>query len=293
MDESEHYKDKISIVTGANSGIGYALTEELLKRGGIVYMAGRNPEKVQQASEQLSEYQDRIQTVIVDVTKQNQVQKAILNTAEETGRLDFLFNNAGVGYGFPFTMATLEDWKTIIDTNLWSVIYGVHTAVPIMLKQGHGHIVNTSSFAGIFPNPFQSPYVLTKFGVTGLTESLRYEYKDNGLCFSTICPANVATPIFNKGLNGKTIGDLKIPDDAYPVDKAAEDILDGVAEQKGIIVIPKTPYEDLWKSYVLNRPEAESFIRQMSEYKRLMFKEIFQKMDNEDRKKYEELIKIL
>jgi len=293
MVESEYYKDKICLVTGANSGIGYALTEELLKRGATVYMAGRNPEKVQKASKQLSDYEDRIRTVIVDVTKQDQVQKAIEDTSEEAGRLDFLFNNAGVGYGFPFTMATLEDWKTIIDTNLWSVIYGVHTAVPIMLKQGFGHIVNTGSFAGIFPTPFESPYVLTKFGVTGLTECLRYEYKNNGLYFSTICPANVATPIFNKGLDGKPIGDLKIPDNAYPADKAAEDILDEVAKQKGVIVIPKEPYDSLWKSYVLNRPEAESFISQMSEYKRAAFKEIFQKMDREDRKKYEELIKIL
>ncbi|NYB51666.1 MAG: short chain dehydrogenase [Methanobacterium sp. PtaB.Bin024] len=293
MVESKYYKDKICIVTGANSGIGYALTEELLKRGSIVYMAGRNPEKVQKASIHLSDYEDRIHTVIVDVTKQDQVQKAIEDTAEESGRIDFLFNNAGVGFGFPFTAATLEDWKTIIDTNLWSVIYGVHAAVPIMLKQGSGHIVNTGSFAGIFPTPFESPYVLTKFGVTGLTESLRYEYRDNGLYFSTICPANVATPIFNKGLDGKPIGDLKIPDNAYPADKAAVDILNAVAEHKGIIVIPKEPYENLWKCYVLNRPEAESFVRQMSEYKRAAFKEIFQKMDNQDREKYEELIKIL
>lgn len=289
MVKSEYYKDKICLVTGGNSGIGYALTEELLKRGAIVYMAGRNPEKVQKASKQLSNYEDRIHTVIVDVTKQDQVQNAIEDTAEENGRLDFLFNNAGVGYGFPFTFATLEDWKTIIDTNLWSVIYGVHAAVPIMLKQGSGHIVNTGSFSGIFPTPFESPYVLTKFGVTGLTESLKYEYKDNGLYFSTICPAFVATAIFNKRLDGKAQGDLKIPDNAYPADKAAVDILNGVAEHEGIIVIPKDPYEDLWKSYVLNKPEAENFARQMSESKRAAFNEIFQKMSNQDREKYEEL----
>ena len=116
----------------------------------VVYMAGRNPEKIQKATEKLSKYSDRIHEVIVDVTIQKQVQKAIEDVAEEAGRLDFLFNNAGVGGTLQYEKATLDDWKTIIDVNLWSVIYGVHAAVPIMLKQGSGHIVNTLSLIHIF-----------------------------------------------------------------------------------------------------------------------------------------------
>ena len=170
MSNSEYYQDKVCIVTGANSGIGYALSEELLKRGAIVYMAGRNPEKVSEAAEQLSEYDDRVHTLIVDVTVQEQVENAINGTVEEVGRLDFLFNNAGVGGTLQFETATMDDWKNIIDVNLWSVIYGVHAAVPIMLEQGSGHIINTSSIAGIVPPPFQALYSLTKYGVTGLTE---------------------------------------------------------------------------------------------------------------------------
>jgi len=191
MSNSEYYQDKVCIVTGANSGIGYALSEELLKRGAIVYMAGRNPEKVSEAAEQLSEYDDRVHTLIVDVTVQEQVENAINGTVEEVGRLDFLFNNAGVGGTLQFETATMDDWKNIIDVNLWSVIYGVHAAVPIMLEQGSGHIINTSSIAGIVPPPFQALYSLTKYGVTCLTECLRYEYAEKGLHFSTICPAGL------------------------------------------------------------------------------------------------------
>lgn len=268
MSNSEYYKNKICIVTGGNSGIGYALCEELLKRGAIVYMAGRNPEKVANAAEQLSEYGDKIHTLIVDVTVQEQVQRAIEDTAAEAGRLDFLFNNAGVGGTLPFEKATLEDWKTIIDTNLWSVIYGVHTAVPIMVKQGYGHIINTSSVAGIIPFPFQALYSLTKFGVTGLTECLKYEYAEKGIYFSTICPANIATPIFNKGINGKAHGKLRIPDDAYPVDKAAVDILDKVSENEGIIVVPEEPSTEGWRKYVLGDPEAEKLLLQMAHERR-------------------------
>ncbi|OEC88314.1 MULTISPECIES: SDR family NAD(P)-dependent oxidoreductase [Methanobacterium] len=268
MSNSEYYTDKVCIVTGGNSGIGYALCEELLERGAIVYMAGRNPEKVASAAEQLSKYENRIHTVIVDVTVQEQVEKAIKDTAAEAGRLDFLFNNAGVGGTLPFEDATLDDWKTIIDTNLWSVIYGVNTAVPIMAKQGYGHIINTSSVAGIIPFPFQALYSLTKFGVTGLTECLKYEYAEKGIYFSTICPSDVATPIFKKSIDGKTHDEAKIPEDAYPADKAAVDILNRVSEQKGIIIVPEEPGTGGWKNYVLGNPEAEKLLLQMAHERR-------------------------
>jgi NAD(P)-dependent dehydrogenase (short-subunit alcohol dehydrogenase family) len=92
MSTDDYYQDKICIVTGANSGIGYALSEELLHRGATVYMAGRSPEKVAKAAERLAAYKDRVHTVVVDVTKQEQVQKAIEDTAAQAGRLDILFN---------------------------------------------------------------------------------------------------------------------------------------------------------------------------------------------------------
>jgi len=203
MVDSDYYKGKVCIVTGANSGIGYAISEGLLERGATVYMAGRSPEKVAKAAGQLAGHGDRVRQLVMDVTDQEQVQRGIEGTAAKAGRLDFLFNNAGVGGTIPFEMATLEDWKTIIDTNIWSVVYGVHAAVPIMLRQGSGHIVNTSSIAGIVPPPFQALYCLTKYAVTGLTESLKYEYAEKGLHFSTVCPANIATPIFNKGIDGQ------------------------------------------------------------------------------------------
>lgn len=271
MVDSEYYTDKVCIVTGANSGIGYAVSEELLKRGAIVYMAGRSREKVAKAAGQLSVYGDRVRPLIMDVTKLEQVQKGIEGAAAEAGRLDILFNNAGVGGTIPFEQATLDDWKTIIETNIWSVIYGVHTAVPIMLNQGFGHIVNTSSIAGIVPPPFQALYSLTKYGVTGLTECLKYEYAEKGLHFSTICPANIATAIFNKSIDGQAHGDLRIPDDAYPVDKAAALILDRVAEHKGIIVVPEDPYTELWKKYILGDREAEEQLLQMAHDRRAAF----------------------
>ena len=272
MNQKAYYQDKICIVTGANSGIGYALSGDLLGRGATVYMAGRNPEKVAKAAGQLAAHTDRVHAVVVDVTKQEQVQQAIESTAAEAGRLDMLFNNAGVGGTLQYETATLEDWKNIIDTNLWSVIYGVHAAVPIMLKKGSGHIVNTSSIAGLIPPPFQALYCLTKYGVTGLSESLRYEYAEKGLNFSTICPANIATPIFKKTIDGKVHDELPdAPGDAYPVDKAASYILDRVAERKGIIIVPEEPSTDLWKGYVLGMKTFDDILLQMAHDRRVSY----------------------
>ena len=271
MVADDYYQGKICIVTGANSGIGYALSEELLKRGATVYMAGRNPKKVAKAAGQLSSHADRVHTLVVDVTKQEQVQQAIESTVAEAGRLDMLFNNAGIFKPQLYENASLEDWKQLINTNLWSVIYGVHAAVPIMLNQGSGHIVNTSSIAGILPPPFQALYCLTKYGVTGLTESLRYEYAEKGLDFSTICPANIATPIFQRGADGSVNDKVRIPDDAYPVDKAASYILDRVAERKGIIIVPEEPFTDIWKGYVLGDEQVEAELLKQAHDRRVSF----------------------
>jgi len=234
-------------------------------------MLGRNPEKVAKAAEQLATHGDRVHTLVADVTKQEQVEKAIEGTAAEAGRLDMLFNNAGVARGLLFETATLEDWKTIIDTNLWSVIYGVHAAVPLMLKQGFGHIVNTGSIAGLIPVPLQALYDLTKYGVVGLSECLRYEYAEKELHFSVICPGNIATPIFGKGLDGTVRDDVSPPDDAIPADKAASYILGRVAERKGIIVVPEEPNTEWWKGYVLGDMEAEDTLLKIAHDRRAAF----------------------
>ncbi len=264
MDTKGYFKDKICVVTGANSGIGYALSEELLNRGATVYMAGRDLKKVAQAAGQLAMHKDRVRTLVVDVANQQQVQKAIEGTAAEAGRLDMLFNNAGVGHTGPYDRDTLADWKVMIDTDLWSVIYGVHAAVPIMLKQGSGHIVNTSSIGGLIPVPFQSLYNTTKFAVTGLTESLRYEYADRGISFSALCPAFIATAIFSKGLDG-SVGTEKVPEGAYPADKAASYCLDKVAARKGIIVVPEEPFTTMWRRCTMGEPAAEQFMSTMAQ----------------------------
>ncbi len=232
------FADKTCIVTGGTSGIGFAISEALLKRGATVYIVGIPEKSVDAARERLAGYPGA-RFAAVDVTDYEAVQKLVDDAVAQTGRLDYMFNNAGLGATVQFEKVTLEFWKKVIDVNLWGVIHGIHAAFPVMVKQGSGHIVNTSSAAGIMPPPYQAVYSASKYAVTGMTEALRYEHEYRGIAFSTICPGNVATEIFEG---------LKPPDDAISPAEAAGIILDGVERKEGLIVFPehiKKMYEEL------------------------------------------------
>lgn len=243
------FDSKICIVTGGTSGIGLAISKALLGRGAAVYAVGFPQDSVDAAKEELSGY-DRARAALVNVTDYEQVQGIVDRAVEENGRLDYMFNNAGTGATVPFEVLTLDHWKQIMDLNVWGVIYGVHAAFHVMLKQGGGHIVNTASVAGLMPPPYQAAYCATKYAVVGLTEALRYEHAHRGIFFSVPCPFNVATAIF---------GDAPPPDDAISAEEAAEQILAGVERREGIIVIPEREKERLmrWKSEPQEKTDAE------------------------------------
>ena len=270
MEHKAYYQDKICLVTGANSGIGYAMSEELLKRGATVYMAGRDQKKISAAAGQLFPFRDHVRTLVVDVTRQDQVQKAIEVTAAEAGGQDMLFNNAGIFKPMLFEHGTIDDWREMIDTNLWSVIYGVHAAIPLMIGQGSGHIVNTASLAGLVPYPMQVIYDTTKYAVVGLSESLRYEYAEKGIRVSVICPGDIATPIFSKLVDSKGQGAV-IPKEAYPVDRAASYILDHVAEGDGRIIVPYEPNHLIYGGYILGDKNVEEFLLKHAHDHRIRF----------------------
>jgi NAD(P)-dependent dehydrogenase (short-subunit alcohol dehydrogenase family) len=248
------FKGKIAIVTGGTSGIGYALSEELLRRGATVWVIGSREQSVAQAKESLASFPGA-RFAAVDVTVPDQVKGMIDTCVAECGRLDYLFNNAGIGMTHPSAHLTLEMWKKAIDLNLWGVIYGVHYALPVMLAQGSGHIVNTSSVAGIIAPPSQAVYCATKYAVTGMTEALRYEFFEKGVLFSTVCPANVATAIFGKA---------DIPKEAIPADEAARIILEGVEKKESLIIFPEYA-KKMYERFVADPGLKEKF---MLEYAR-------------------------
>ena len=190
---------KVAIVTGGASGIGRALCSELVFRNVFVIIADINNLEGQIVETELNENGIGINSkyVYLDVTHFESVERTITDIYKEFGRLDYLFNNAGIAmYGELYDMS-IEDWKEIMDINLWGVIYGTQVGYNLMKEQGFGHIVNTASAAGLGPSPISSPYSTTKHAVVGLTTSLHYEAEEYGIKVSTLCPTFVDTPIFN------------------------------------------------------------------------------------------------
>lgn len=230
---SGYFQHKVAAVTGAASGLGLGISEELLKRGAdAVFMGDFNEEGLKRESDRLNKlYPGRVFPVLTDVTKLDQVQKLISDAKGHSGHLDLLFNNAGTGLTLPTEKITFDMWKSIIDLNLMGVIHGTYTAIPIMREQGFGHIVNTGSIAGKIPIPYQAVYAATKSAVISMTESLQYELENDGLQFSVFCPGNVRTPIFNG---------ITPPPDSISVEEAVEYIFDEMEKGSLIIVFPET-----------------------------------------------------
>jgi NAD(P)-dependent dehydrogenase (short-subunit alcohol dehydrogenase family) len=179
----------------------------------------------------------------------------IEGTAETHGRLDFVFNNAGIGAGGPVEELSLELWDKTIDVDLRSVIYGVAAAYPLMVRQGSGHIVNTASLAGLVPSPLLTPYAAAKAAVVGLSTSLRVEAAAKGVRVSVVCPGPIETPLLNQtnppGVAGPAtpVNARKLLTNAlgapYPPEDLAADVLEGVVENRALIVAPKSA-RDAW-----------------------------------------------
>ena len=253
MKEEVRVKDKVAIVTGGASGIGREICLELGRRKVIVIVADINEPGAQKTASEIVATGGRAKPIRLDVSKADQVQAVVDETVREQGRLDYMFNNAGIAIGCDSRDMTLDHWRRIMDINLWGVIYGTNAAYQVMTKQGFGHIVNTSSIAGLIPFPVEIGYTTTKFAVVGLSQALRVEGHDLGVKVSVVCPGVVATPIYETAeLIGASMDDVMAMNKIkiMPAEKAARVILKGVESNRAIIVIPRL-WRLLWILYRL------------------------------------------
>lgn len=239
------WKDSTAFITGGGSGIGRALARALTERGAIVCVADLDGEA---ASRVASECGGGARALQLDVRDDHAVRVAIERFAAEQGRLDYLFNNAGIGLAGESDEIPIPQWRNIVDINLYGVLHGVLAAYPLMLKQGSGHIVNTASLAGLGPAPLLTPYAVTKHAVVGLSTSLRIEAAAKGVRVSVLCPAAIETPLLDqKNAPGSSIPWMpdtrrfltRIAGAPYPVEKFAEETLAAIAGNQGVIVVPR------------------------------------------------------
>ena len=235
------FEGKVAIVTGGASGIGRSVCEELGRRKAIVVAADINTKGVEAVAAGISSNGGRAKAAGLDVTNEENVKKLIKDTAAEHGHLDYMFNNAGILVLGEAPDMTMDMWRRIMDVNLWGVIYGTMAAYSLMVKQGHGHIVNTASLFGLVPGPIVTSYTTTKHGVVGLSRSLRAEGAGLGVKVSVVCPGLIQTGIFGSIIILKAnIDELlaKAPFIVNP-DRAAKDILRGVARNRETIIITR------------------------------------------------------
>jgi 3-oxoacyl-[acyl-carrier protein] reductase len=187
-------KGKTAIVTGGTKGIGRAIAEALLREGISVCIAARKQSEIDEAIKELNKSAQR-QAIgfVCDVRDYEQVKALIEHTAKELGGLDILVNNAGIGIFETVEETSPEDFRAVLETNLFGVFYCCHEAIPQMKKRGGGYIINISSLAGANPHPRMATYNASKFGLNGFSEALMQEVRHDNIKVSYIMPGSVNT----------------------------------------------------------------------------------------------------
>ena len=197
----------------------------------------------------------RARGVHLDVTQASKMQALVDETVSQHGRLDYMFNNAGVGVGGELRHLGLEHWQHVLDVNLWGVIYGTSAAYRAMINQSSGHIINVSSLAGLVPLPLGTPYATSKHAVVGFSTSVRAEAARLGIQVSVVCPGFIKTRIYDTtpfiGVTREGAVSALASMRIMSAEKCARIILRDVERNIGIIVVP-TRARLLWWLHRIN-----------------------------------------
>lgn len=232
---------QVAIVTGAASGIGAALAAALAARGVKLVLSDIDVAGLAATARRLAEGGAEIATHVVDVTDGAAMSELVRGTAARHGQLDLMFNNAGIAVSGDARDLTLAHWRKVVEVNLMGVVHGVDPAYRVMCAQGHGHLVNIASLAGLVPFPTNAPYGATKHAVVGLSLALRAEGEALGVKVSVVCPGFVESNIYaaSEAVNvakDRLLG--QVPFRKVPAEQAAARILAGLERNTAVIVFP-------------------------------------------------------
>ncbi len=205
-------------MTGGASGIGLATATEFARRGARVVLADVDRPGLEQAVAHLGAQGYDAHGVMCDVRHLGEMRHLADEAFRLLGQVDVLFSNAGIVVAGPIAAMTHDDWRWVIDIDLWGSIHAVEAFLPRLLEQGKGgHIAFTASFAGLVPNTGLGAYGVAKYGVVGLAETLAREVKDSGIGVSVLCPMVVETKLVSNSerIRGADYGLASSPEGAF------------------------------------------------------------------------------
>jgi NAD(P)-dependent dehydrogenase (short-subunit alcohol dehydrogenase family) len=244
------FQGRAAVVTGGASGIGLATASELARRGARLVLADVDQPTLEQAVTGLRAQGCDAHGVTCDVRHLEEMVHLADEAFRLLGQVDVLFSNAGIVVAGPIAQMTHDDWRWVIDIDLWGSIHAVEAFLPRLIEQGTGgHIAFTASFAGLVPNAGLGAYGVAKYGVVALAETLAREVKDNGIGVSVLCPMVVETKLVSNserirgadyGMSsapGGAFGPLPAQDDSVNVDDVARLTADAILANR-LYVLP-------------------------------------------------------
>jgi NAD(P)-dependent dehydrogenase (short-subunit alcohol dehydrogenase family) len=240
-------KDKVAVVTGGAQGIGLALCTRFAREGAHVVLSDLRQDACEREAGPIGAL-----PVAADVGREEDIANVVATTVERFGRIDLFVSNAGIAIDGGLE-TTNEQWQKIIGVNLMSEIYAARHAVPHMLAQGSGYLLNVASAAGLLVIPDTVSYTVTKHAAIGFTEWLAATYGDRGIGVSVLCPAAVLTPI----LAGKA--DTPEGQDAITTDQLADIVMEGLAKER--FMISTHPW--VLEKFAVKARDYDAYIRMM------------------------------
>lgn len=264
---------KVVLVTGAAHGIGRATAHAFADRGAVLALADIEEGPLEKVRAEIEEKGGGASSMRVDVSSEDEVTKMIDDTITEAGALDVFVLNAGVSVSGPPEAMPLEDWRWVVDVNLWAHIYGIRAALPYFKERGSGHLVHVASAGGILGTPGLAAYCTTKFAVFGLAESLAVSLHDSGVGVSVVCPLWVATEIAgrgritvdpNLGLDQESVRELGVQflkSSGLPPEKVGSAIVEAVEEGRFLVL----PHPEVLQYAQIKWSDPERYIERAAQ----------------------------
>jgi NAD(P)-dependent dehydrogenase (short-subunit alcohol dehydrogenase family) len=205
VNNNNTFTGKVALVTGGTSGIGKATAFEFARAGAKVIVSGRREKEGAEVVRQIEKLGGDAAFVRADVAKDADVKAMVKFTVDKFGKLDIAFNNAGVEWIGPLDQATEAEYRRIFDINVWGLLNSMRHEIPVMLKNGGGAIINTSSVAGHVGFPQVSVYIASKHAVEGLTKSVALEFAKQNIRINAVAPGPIATEMWDRFAGDKEV----------------------------------------------------------------------------------------